>query len=267
MTGFVALGAKPNATAYTAEDVTFLTAINRITSVALHCAKVHEDITRLNEELQRKTDRIGEQRRQITLLESEVAGFSDAPDARTQQLDLRRDLIRGRSPAIREVLKTVRKVSPSDASVLIRGESGTGKELLARTIHENSARHDQPLISVHCAALAPSLLESEIFGHVRGAFTGATADKQGRFAAADGGTLFLDEVGDIPLEVQIKLLRVLQERSFEPVGGAESVSVDVRLVAATHQNLERLISEGEVPRGPLLSAQRHQHHAAPAAGA
>ncbi|MFG0331853.1 MAG: sigma-54 interaction domain-containing protein, partial [Maioricimonas sp. JB049] len=127
----------------------------------------------------------------------------------------------------------------------IRGESGTGKELLAKSIHDNSDRRHGPLVTVHCAALSPSLLESELFGHVKGAFTDAREDKVGRFALADGGSLFLDEIGDVSLDVQVKLLRVLQERTFEPVGGSRSMTVDVRLMAATHQNLERLIAAGK----------------------
>ena len=127
---------------------------------------------------------------------------------------------------------------PRDRPSLIRGESGTGKELLARAVHENSPRAGKPFVKVHCAALSPSLLESELFGHVKGAFTGAHRDKVGRFELANGGTLFLDEIGDISLEVQTKLLRVLQEMTFERVGSSEPVQVDVRIIAATHQNLE-----------------------------
>ena len=141
-------------------------------------------------------------------------------------------------------METVRKVSSSDASVLIRGESGTGKELLAEAIHQNSPRKQGPMVKVHCGALSAGLLESELFGHVKGAFTGAHRDRAGRFEMANGGTLFLDEIGDISLETQIKLLRVLQEREFEPVGGTRTVQVDVRLITATHQNLEKLIADG-----------------------
>jgi DNA-binding NtrC family response regulator len=244
LAGLVALGAKPNSAPYTAEDVTFLTAVGRITSVALHCGKVHEDVSRLNEELQNKTDRISEQSRQLAVLQRELATISTSGAPRPAAGEFRRDAIRGHSPAILHVRDTVRKVSSSDASVLIRGESGTGKELLARAIHENSPRRNGPVVSLHCAALAPNLLESELFGHVRGAFTDAREDKAGRFAQADGGTLFLDEIGDISLDVQVKLLRVLQERTFEPVGSTRPVQVDVRLIAATHQPLEQLITEG-----------------------
>jgi transcriptional regulator with GAF, ATPase, and Fis domain len=128
--------------------------------------------------------------------------------------------------------------------VLLRGESGTGKEVLARAIHDHSPRSGKPFVKVHCAALSPSLLESELFGHVKGAFTNAIRDKVGRFEAADGGTLFLDEIGDVSLEVQVKLLRVLQEMTFERVGSSEPLKVDVRIIAATHQDLEALIRQG-----------------------
>ena len=151
-----------------------------------------------------------------------------------------------------------RKVAASPSAVLIRGESGTGKELLAEAIHAASPRAARPFVKVHCAALSQSLLESELFGHVKGAFTGADRDRVGRFEQADGGTLFLDEIGDINLEVQTKLLRVLQEMSFERVGSSQPITVDVRILAATHQDLEALIRAGPVPRGPVLPAQRDQ---------
>jgi DNA-binding NtrC family response regulator len=145
---------------------------------------------------------------------------------------------------MRALLEIVRKVSATQSAVLLRGESGTGKELLARALHENSARAAKPYVKVHCAALSTGLLESELFGHVKGAFTGAHKDKIGRFELANGGTLFLDEIGDIGLDIQTKLLRVLQEKTFERVGSSESVQVDVRIIAATHQNLEELIRQG-----------------------
>jgi transcriptional regulator with GAF, ATPase, and Fis domain len=242
--GFLALGGKPNGDAYTAEDATFLTALGRITGVAFHCARVHEDLTKLNEDLQTKSLKVVEQQQQIAMLQSILDSLSPNSRAPALENELDRSSIVGHSPAISEVLQTVKKVSNSDASVLIRGESGTGKELLARTLHVNSPRSKGPLVSVHCAALSASLLESELFGHVKGAFTDAREDKVGRFALAHGGTLFLDEIGDISLDVQIKLLRVLQERNFEPVGSTTPVQVDVRVIAATHQNLEKLIQEG-----------------------
>jgi Nif-specific regulatory protein len=150
----------------------------------------------------------------------------------------------GQSKVMDEVFRSVLQVCKSKATVLLRGESGTGKELIARAIHYNSPRSDRPFIKVNCAALPETLLESELFGHERGAFTGATQLRKGRFEMADGGTLFLDEIGDIPLSTQVKLLRVLQEQRFERVGGSQTLSVDVRLVAATHRNLETAIQEG-----------------------
>jgi transcriptional regulator with GAF, ATPase, and Fis domain len=129
--------------------------------------------------------------------------------------------------------------------VLLRGETGTGKELVAHAIHINSPREEKPFVRVNCAALAPGVLESELFGHEKGSFTGAMERRRGRFELADGGTLFLDEVGDLPMEVQIKLLRTLQERDFERVGGNETIKVDVRVVSATNRNLEKMIEEGE----------------------
>jgi two-component system, NtrC family, response regulator AtoC len=151
----------------------------------------------------------------------------------------------GESAALREVLAKVEQVAPTSSTVLLRGETGTGKELVAHAIHINSPREEKPFVRVNCAALAPGVLESELFGHEKGSFTGAMARRPGRFELADGGTLFLDEVGDLPMEVQIKLLRTLQEREFERVGGAETIKVDVRLVSATNRNLEKMIEDGE----------------------
>ena len=151
----------------------------------------------------------------------------------------------GRSAAIQEVVRTARLVAESRSTVLIMGETGTGKELVARAIHEWSKQRDMPLVKVNCAALPETLIESELFGHVRGAFTGAVAAKKGRFALADGGTLFLDEVGTIALTAQAKLLRVLQEREFEPVGSERTVKVDVRVIAATNRDLRKLVADGQ----------------------
>jgi PAS domain S-box-containing protein len=153
------------------------------------------------------------------------------------------DEIIGRSPALAAVLEQVRAVAPTDASVLIQGETGTGKELIARAIHSVGKRHDKPLIKVNCTALPASLVESELFGHEKGAFTGAIACRVGRFELADGGTVFLDEIGDLPLEMQVKLLRVLQEHEFDRVGGREPVRVDVRVIAATNRDLAKAVRE------------------------
>jgi transcriptional regulator with GAF, ATPase, and Fis domain len=143
------------------------------------------------------------------------------------------------------VLHDLRQVAPTDTTVLILGETGTGKELFARAIHAASGRRDKPLVKVNCAAIPAALIESEFFGHERGAFTGATSKREGRFTLADGGTLFLDEIGELPLELQGKLLRVLQEGEFEPVGSSRTRKVDVRIVAATNRDLARSISEGK----------------------
>jgi DNA-binding NtrC family response regulator len=149
------------------------------------------------------------------------------------------------SKKMEEVLSLGARVAESKASVLIRGESGTGKELLAKAIHFASPRKDKPFIAVNCAALNENLLESELFGHEKGAFTGADKQRAGRFETADGGTLFLDEIGDLPLSTQVKLLRVLQEQIFERVGSSKSITVDVRIIAATNRNIHQLIAEGK----------------------
>jgi len=151
----------------------------------------------------------------------------------------------GSCPPMQELFRKIGKVSPTDATVLILGESGTGKELVARAIHDQSKRADAPMISVNCAAIPESLIESELFGHEKGAFTGATSVRQGLVEAADGGTLFLDEIGELPLEAQARLLRVLQESEIRRVGSVQSKKVDVRLVAATHRNLKELSRKGE----------------------
>jgi len=149
----------------------------------------------------------------------------------------------GKSSRMQQVFRLAQQVAATDATVLLLGETGTGKELLARALHFNSPRRNGPFIAVNCAAIAETLLESELFGHEKGAFTGAIRQKPGRFEMADKGTLFLDEVGDIPTATQIKLLRVLQEREFERVGGNETIKCDIRLVSATNRNLEQLIQE------------------------
>ncbi len=147
----------------------------------------------------------------------------------------------GKSSTLRQLLEMVKTVAPSDSTVLLLGETGTGKELIARAIHNRSGRRERTLVKVNCAAIPTGLLESELFGHERGAFTGAIAQKVGRLELADGGSLFLDEIGDIPLELQPKLLRVLQEREFERLGSTRTKKVDVRVVAATHRDLETMI--------------------------
>ncbi len=163
-----------------------------------------------------------------------------------QQLDskFRVENVIGESPPMREVLEVVQQVAPTPATVLLQGESGTGKELIAKTIHQLSPRARQPMVTVHCAALAPTLLESELFGHEKGAFTGAHERRIGRFEQAQGGTLFLDEIGELDASIQIKLLRFLGERTFERVGSNKTLTADVRLVAATNKNLAEMVKTG-----------------------
>jgi two-component system response regulator GlrR len=162
-----------------------------------------------------------------------------------QGSDAWREEIVYRSKCMGEVLEDAQLVAASDASVLIHGESGSGKELLARAIHRASPRAGKPFIAVNCGAIPEALLESELFGHVKGAFTGAIANHVGLFQAADGGTLFLDEIGDMPLPLQVKLLRVLQERAVRPVGATESLAIDVRILSATHRDLDVAMGEGQ----------------------
>src|SRR6185437_13777264 len=212
-------------------------------------AEGHRKIDTLNRELQTKVEKIAEQQRRIMALQSQLSAIRHPPSAIRHPLSTDSEQrtadsgqriadsgVIGSSLQVHSLMQLVRKVAATESVVLLRGESGTGKELLARAIHENSPRASRPFVEVHCAALSPGLLESELFGHVKGAFTNAIRDKVGRFEAANGGTLFLDEIGDISLEVQTKLLRVLQEKTFERVGSSEPVQVDVRIIAATHQD-------------------------------
>ncbi|PYQ97829.1 MAG: hypothetical protein DMF96_13200 [Acidobacteria bacterium] len=157
----------------------------------------------------------------------------------------------GNSPALLDVLRKVERVAPTDSTVLIAGETGSGKELFARAVHSRSRRSDRPLVKVNCGAIAPGLVESELFGHVKGAFTGAIEKRVGRFELANGGTIFLDEIGELPLDAQVKLLRVLQEQEFEPVGSSRTIRVSVRVIAATNRNLDQAVREGKF-RADLL---------------
>ncbi|MDZ4695230.1 MAG: sigma-54 dependent transcriptional regulator [Deltaproteobacteria bacterium] len=182
-------------------------------------------------------------RRENIRLQAQVAEYAGML-SREAHGDFNFGEIVGASGALDDVLRRVEQVAPTSSAVLVQGETGTGKELVARAIHINSPREERPFVKVNCAALAPGVLESELFGHEKGAFTGAIARRPGRFELANGGTLFLDEVGDLPAEVQVKLLRVLQEREFERVGGVETVSVDVRVVSATHRDLEKAVTDG-----------------------
>jgi len=197
-------------------------------------------------------DYIAKGRLQIDELEMRIARALRQQNLETENMALHQQLddrfgmenIIGESAAMQEVLAVVRQVAPTRATVLLQGESGTGKELVAKAIHQLSPRARQPMVSVHCAALAPTLLESELFGHERGAFTGAHERRIGRFEQAQGGTLFLDEIGEIDSSIQIKLLRFLGERTFERVGSNKTLTADVRLIAATNKNLEELTKTG-----------------------
>ncbi|HEX6999687.1 MAG TPA: sigma-54 dependent transcriptional regulator [Gammaproteobacteria bacterium] len=181
--------------------------------------------------------RLAELVRELRVLQAQ-AGLPSA-----ERPEIFRSLV-GRSPAIQAVRRMVMRVAPWEVTVQLRGETGTGKEVVARNIHYYSTRRHGPFVAVNCGAIPPDLLESELFGHEKGAFTGALTARKGRFELASGGTLFLDEIGDMPLEMQVKLLRVLQERRFEPLGSTRTVTADVRIVAATHRNLEEMIGAG-----------------------
>jgi transcriptional regulator with GAF, ATPase, and Fis domain len=259
-------------TPFQPDDLNLLAAFGQVAVLALENAVGHQTIEVLNRDLQAKVEKISEQQRRILALQTQLrqrvgsngkwaadgkprtdpkpdapAGSVEtvaSPPANPLLLPTAPGVV-GSSPHLRQVLELIRKVAANDTTVvMIRGESGTGKGLLAQAVHDSSPRSAKSFVKVHCAALSATLLESELFGHVKGAFTGAHRDKVGRFELANGGTLFLDEIGDISLEVQTKLLRVLQERTFERVGSSEPVTVDVRIVAATHQDLEELIRQG-----------------------
>ncbi|MGE3808402.1 MAG: sigma-54 interaction domain-containing protein, partial [Gemmataceae bacterium] len=240
---------------YGNDDFNLLAAFAQLTTLALENAEGHRTIETLNRELSAKVDKISEQQRRILALQTQLRQRNPeldgaaATETRSEKGNNHDQFgILGSSRAISQLLQLVRKVSATPSAVLIRGESGTGKELLAHALHVNSERARKPFVKVHCAALSPGLLESELFGHVKGAFTGAHRDKVGRFELANSGTLFLDEIGDIDLDVQTKLLRVLQEKTFERVGSSTTIQVDVRIVAATHQDLEGLIEAGRFRR-------------------
>ena len=167
-----------------------------------------------------------------------------APDSEKDRAACRFDDMIGRSPRMVEIFDLIDRVADCDSTILINGETGTGKGLVARAIHRRSRRRNQPFISINCGAIPENLLESELFGHVKGAFTGATSSKSGKFELADGGTVFLDEIGDMSPDLQVKVLKVLEEGEFEPVGGAKTIKVDVRIIAATHRDLSEEVQKG-----------------------
>src|SRR5579859_2890448 len=207
---------------YTSDEIDYLEKVSSQVAILMENDLLHIELQKLKEEFGEETVCVDDQFPNEPLFEEIV----------------------GRSPALQKVLRKVEVVAPTDSGVLIQGETGTGKELIARAIHNLSGRSDKPFVKVNCAAIPSGLLESELFGHEKGAFTGAVMRKPGRFEVADKGTLFLDEVGDIPLEVQSKLLRVLQEREFERLGSTRTQQVDVRVIAATHRDLKQMVEEG-----------------------
>lgn len=218
----VAVFSRAEPLAFTPEDLSTLSDVSRALAVAVANALANEEIRKLREQLEAENIALREQLGQAPWFEDIV----------------------GDSPALRRVLEAVEQVASTDATVLIAGETGTGKELIARALHRRSPRAHGPLVEVNCSAIPATLLASELFGHERGAFTGAIERRKGRFEQAHGGTLFLDEVGELPPEAQVMLLRVLQEREFERLGGSQKLQVDVRLVAATNRNLADEVSAG-----------------------
>jgi formate hydrogenlyase transcriptional activator len=208
---------------YSQDELAFMTAVCGQIALVLENALACQEISELKDKLAQEK----------LYLEEEIRS------------EMNFDQIVGDSPALRQVLELVQTVAPSDSTVLLLGETGTGKELVARAIHDHSRRKNRTFVKLNCAAIPTGLFESELFGHEKGAFTGAISQKVGRLELADQGTLFLDEVGDVPLEIQPKLLRALQEREFERLGSTRTKKVDVRLVAATNRNLESMIANRE----------------------
>ena len=208
---------------FTADEVELMVQVSRQIATAIENSLAYRDLTDLKDRLAREN----------LYLEQEIRS------------DQNFNGIIGESPALQQVLKKIHVVAPTDSTVLVQGETGTGKELIARAIHDLSGRSKQPFIKVNCAAIPPTLLESELFGHEKGSFTGAFAQKIGRFELAHKGTLFLDEIGEIPLELQSKLLRAVQEQELERLGGNRTIHVDVRFVAATNRNLKQMVEEGK----------------------
>jgi formate hydrogenlyase transcriptional activator len=207
--------------------------------------RLHAELQEVNRSLEAKVaERTAELRSALDEVERLKNRLQDENAYLKEELREQHPDIVGESPRLRDALRRLAMVAPTDATVLISGETGTGKELIARAIHEASRRRDRPLVKLNCAAISAGLVESELFGHVKGAFTGASDRRVGRFELADGGTLFLDEVSELPLDTQVKLLRVLQEQEFEPVGSSKTVRVDVRVVAATNRDLPAEVAAG-----------------------
>jgi formate hydrogenlyase transcriptional activator len=229
--------------AFTAKRLEMLSLLSAQAAISLENAKLYKA---MQEEVVGRRQAEAELHRALTELET-LKNRLQAENVYLQE-ELRQEHnfeeMVGSSPALLEMLQQVELVAPTDATVLIYGETGTGKELIARALHNHSARKDRPLVKVNCGAISAGLVESELFGHVKGAFTGALERRIGRFELANGGTIFLDEVGELPLETQVKLLRVLQEQEFEPVGSSRTVRVHVRIIAATNHDLEGAVRDG-----------------------
>jgi len=216
----------------------FLDQVASAVAVALDDCLLQEEMRRLGDELAAR--KIGELEQEKARLEAQNIYLQE--EIRSQHNFVE---IVGNSSSLLALLRQVDQVAPTDSTALIFGETGTGKELIARAIHDRSPRHERPLVKVNCGAISAGLVESELFGHVKGAFTGALTNRDGRFALADGGTIFLDEVGELPPDTQVKLLRVLQEQEFEPIGGSKTIKVDVRVIAATNRDLSAMVREGK----------------------
>jgi len=244
MIGIFALGDKSSKDIYSSEEISLLRALANEAALAIRNATSYTLIEKLNQELAAKVKRIENQHSQIVALQKQLV---DENRYLKEEIGERYDFreIAGSSEGLKSVLSMVEKVAVTQSVVLIRGESGTGKELIARAIHFNSNRRDKPFVKVNCAALSEGVLESELFGHERGSFTGAIKQKTGKFELAHGGTIFLDEIGDISPKTQLRLLRVLQEREFERVGGNETIKVDVRVIASTNRDLEKAVRDGQ----------------------
>ncbi len=234
--GLLVLGSKVDGSMVSRDEIVTLEALGRQLAVVLRNAAAYSEIEKLSQDL-------AGQQREILELKSRVEAENVYLREELVQVARHGEIV-GQSRAITALLEKVARVAPTDATTLIRGESGTGKELIARAIHTDSQRTERPLVTINCAAIPETLLESEMFGHEKGAFTGAVTRKRGRFELADGGTLFFDEVGDMPLALQAKLLRALQEGEVLPVGAEAPISVDVRVIAATHRDLEQRVADG-----------------------